>query len=73
MSERYTFDMSRLKGRMVEKYGTIKRTAEASGLRREQISLALSGKRQLTPTEIVRLCQSLDIPDNEVHDYFFQT
>jgi hypothetical protein len=73
MSERKTFNYAKLRGRMVEKYGTIEKTAEAAGLRRDMISLALNGKRQFTQADIVTLIATLEIPSEEVGAYFFTT
>lgn len=71
MSEKKTFNLAKLRGRMVEKFGTVYRAAEAAGIRRELISLALNAKRELTPTEIFKLCEVLEIPDDEIRSYFF--
>lgn len=73
MCEKNKFDFSKLRGRMVEKYGTIEKTAEAAGLRRDTLSLALNGKRTFTQSEIVILTKALDIPSAEVGLYFFRT
>lgn len=71
MSEKKTFNLAKLRGRMVEKFGTVYQAAEAAGIRRELISLALNAKRELTPTEIFKLCEVLEIPDDEIRAYFF--
>ena len=73
MSERKAFNYAKLRGRMVEKYGTIEKTAEAAGVRRDMISLALNGKRQFTQADIVTLIATLEIPSEEVGAYFFTT
>lgn len=71
MSERRAFNYAKLRGRMVEKFGTIEKTAEASGLRRDMISLALNGKRHFTQADIMALAKALEIPSEEVGVYFF--
>lgn len=73
MSERKIFNYAKLRGRMVEKYGSIEKTAEAAGLRRDMISLALNGKRQFTQADIMTLAKVLEIPSEEVGAYFFTT
>ena len=73
MSERKIFNYAKLRGRMVEKYGSIEKTAEAAGLRRDMISLALNGKRQFTQADIMTLAKALEIPHEEVGAYFFTT
>ena len=71
MSERKTFNYSKLRGRMVEMFGTISETAEAAGIRRDMLSQALNGKRAFTQAEIATLTQTLKIPSEEVGVYFF--
>lgn len=71
MSERKTFNLAKLRGRMVEKYGAVYKAAEVAQIPREKISLALNGKRELTPTEIFNLCEALEIQDDEIRTYFF--
>lgn len=71
MSERMVFNYSKLRGRMVEVYGTIGKTAEAAEIRRDMLSQAMNGRRAFTPTEISRLARVLDIPAEEIGAYFF--
>ena len=71
MSERETFDYSKLRGRIVEMFGTIGKFAEASGIRAEQFTSAFNQKRTFTQSEIIRICELLDIPDAEIGLYFF--
>jgi hypothetical protein len=71
MSERKAFNYSKLRGRMVEMFGTIGETAEAAGIRRDALSMALNGKRAFTQAEIAILAQTLQIPSEEVGIYFF--
>ena len=71
MSEKKTFNYSKLRGRMIELYGTITDTADAAGLRRDMVSLALNGKRAFTQTEISILAKTLKIPSEEIGIYFF--
>ena len=71
MSERKTFNYSKLRGRMVEMFGTIGETAEAAGIRRDMLSMALNGRRAFTQAEIATLSATLEIPSEEVGLYFF--
>lgn len=73
MCEKKEFNYSKLRGRMVEVYGTIEKTAEAAGLRRDMISQALNGKRAFTQQEISKLSETLQIPESEIGTYFFRT
>ena len=71
MCEANKFNFSKLRGRMVEIFGTIEKTAEAAGMRRDMISLALNGKRVFTQQEILTLANALDISSEEIGLYFF--
>lgn len=71
MCEERKFNYSKLRGRMVEVFGTIEKTCEAAGLRRDMVSLALNGKRLFTQPEIYALADVLQIPNTEIGLYFF--
>ena len=72
MCEDKKYNYSKLRGRMVEMFGTIEKTCEAAELRREMVSLALNGKRLFTQPEISVLADVLKIPDAEIGLYFFK-
>lgn len=72
MSERMTFNYAKLRGRIVEKLGTIQKAAEAADIRSEQFTDAFKGRRTFTQTEIVILCNVLEIPSEEIPAYFFE-
>ena len=71
MCEERKFNYSKLRGRMVEVFGTIEKTCEAAGLRRDMVSLALNGKRLFTQPEILALAEALQISSAEIGLYFF--
>ena len=73
MSERKQINYAKLREKKKKKYGSIEKTAEASGLRRDMISLALNGKRQFTQADILTLARVLEIEDEEIGAYFFKT
>ena len=73
MCDEKNFNYSKLRGRMVEIFGTIEKTAEAAGIRRDMISQALNGKRAFTQKEISVLSETLQIPESEIGLYFFKT
>jgi len=64
-------DYSKVRGRIVEKYKTIGKFAESSGIRAEQFTDAFNGRRSFTSMEIMRICELLEIPDEEIKIYFF--
>ena len=61
----------KLRGRIVEKYGTIKAFAEAAGLTATATSLKLTGKTAFDAPTIQKWCDLLDIPISEAGLYFF--
>ena len=65
------YDYSKLLGRIVEKVGTQGRFAERIGLSERSVSLKLNGKQGCKQSEIAVACEVLDIPFDEISDYFF--
>lgn len=68
-----SFDYSKLRGRIVEKFGSIKAFAEAYGLTSVTMSNKLNGKVAISPDDIVKMSspELLDIQPNDYHLYFF--
>lgn len=67
----FTFDFSKLRGRIIEKYGSDANFAEALGILPQQLSPKLTGKTGITKAEIVEWCRLLDIAVEEIGVYFF--
>lgn len=65
------FDYSKLKGRIVECYGSQSRFADAFGISKNSMSLKLCGTTSITQADICRMCKMLDIPNKEIGTYFF--
>ena len=65
------YDYRKLRGKIVEKYGTQTKFAEAMGWSIRTASLKMTGKRFWNQTEITRASELLGIQNNEVADYFF--
>lgn len=65
------YDYSRLLGKIVEKYGTQAKFASAMGLSEHTISKKLNVVIGWKQSEILKACDLLGIPFNEVGDYFF--
>ena len=65
------FDYRKLLGKIVEKYGTQIKFAEAMELSERSLSLKLNGKVHFKQTEIVKACRLLDIAAADIADYFF--
>ena len=72
MSEKLTFNYAKLRGRIVEKCGTIQKATAESGIRSELFTDAFKGRRTFTQTEIATLCEILQIPGEEIAAYFFE-
>lgn len=73
MSDKPEFNYSKLHGRIVEKFKTIKAVSEKTGIRGELFTDAFKGRRTFTQPEIYTLCDVLEIPREEMADYFFTT
>ncbi len=65
------YEYSKLLGRIIEKFGTQAKFAEAMGLSERSLSLKLNGKVGFKQNEITKACQLLDITGAEITSYFF--
>lgn len=67
------FDFSKLRGRIVEKYGTCENFAAAVGTAKATMSGKLNNKVKITGQEIYKwsLPEFLDIAAEEIGVYFF--
>ena len=66
------FDYSKLKGRIIEVYGSQQRFAIAMGLSERSMSLKMQNKVGWKQPEINKACALLEIDINELHEYFFK-
>lgn len=67
------FDFSKLRGRIIERYGTCADFAKAMGKGATWLSDRLLSKTPWDLEEIAQVCQPefLDIPNEKIHVYFF--
>ena len=65
------FDYSKLRGRIIEKYGTQIAFAKAMELSERSISLKLTGKRTWTQNEIDKAIILLGLTELDIPYYFF--
>lgn len=65
------FETAKLRGRIVEKYGTLKAFAAAVGNSESFISQYMNGKKVLDQRMIESWAAALDIPSSEYDVYFF--
>lgn len=65
------FDYSKLRGRIVEKYGSASGFAEELGVLVQQISPKLTNKKSITKKDILVWSEKLEIPIDDIGAYFF--
>lgn len=61
----------KLKGRIIEIYGTCSAFAKALGVSRQNVSMILSGKRGISQKVIMRWAELLDIPVEQIGEFFY--
>lgn len=62
---------AKLRGRIVEKYGSQAAFAAAIGWREALMSAKLNNKSEWAFSEVMKACELLEIPVSEAHQYFF--
>ena len=65
------FDYSKLRGRIIEKFGTVEKFADAMGLSKASLSSKLNHGTSFGQKQIPQACFLLDIKAEEVGRYFF--
>jgi hypothetical protein len=65
------FDYSKLRGRIVEKYGSISKFSEKLTISRTSVDLKLNNKVDISRAEILEWSKLLDINADEYSSYFF--
>lgn len=65
------YNYLKLKGKIVEKFGTVSGYAEAMGISKGTASMKLSGKVGFSRDDIEKSMKLLDISADEISDYFF--
>ena len=66
------YDYSKLRGRIIEKYGCVSKFCDAINISETTIYLKLQNKKEFTQSQIYDACNLLDIPLEEIHVYFFR-
>ena len=69
--DKLVFDYSKLRGRIIEKYGYTKEFARAIGTSPTSLSLKLNNKGSFSQAEIKRAIDVLGIEPGSVTSYFF--
>lgn len=65
------FNYSKLNGRIVERFGSQAKFAEAMGISEHSISQKVNNKTTWKNTEIHKACGLLEISNADVWEYFF--
>ena len=66
-----TFEYGRLKGRIIEKFGSQKKFAETMGCSEATITKKLTNSVGFDTEEIVLWCRTLEIEHEDIPAYFF--
>lgn len=69
--KKYEYDLSKLCGRIVEKFGTRTAFANKLGISLQQLSPKLTGETGITRRDVVEWSEALEIPADEIGVYFF--
>lgn len=65
------FNYSKLKGRIIEKFGSQTAFVKAFGVSENTFSLKMNNKVRFTTDDITRIIKMLDIPEEAIGEYFF--
>lgn len=65
------YNYRKLVGRIIEKYGSQKEFAKALNETETELSLKLNNKRGISREQMLEIIKLLDIPKEEVYEYFF--
>ena len=66
-----SFNFDKLRGKIIECYGTIEKFSLKLGVTSTTVGRKLSGKNGWTQDEIIKSCELLSIPINDIPAYFF--
>lgn len=65
------YDYSKLRGRIIECFGTSGTFAKAFPMSERTLSLKMNSKRSWSQKQIARACELLHISQQDMPDYFF--
>lgn len=65
------YSYNKLRGRIVEKYGTQEKFAEALDVSKQMVSMKMTGKSSFSQKDILTWCDLLSIQHDQISDYFF--
>lgn len=67
------FNYSKLKGRIVEFFGTQENFARAMKISASALNNKLNGRSEFDQSEIIKALKLLEVEEHEVRSYFFAT
>ena len=73
MNTNIIFDYSILEGKIKQYYDTQEKFASAIPMGRTTLNQTLQNKNDFTVRKIVRICELLNIPTEEISNVFFKT
>ena len=65
-------DFNKIRGMIVEKYGTIQSFAKAVGTTQSQMSKYINGKSEWSYTFLSRVIDALGVPPDKIGEIFFK-
>lgn len=65
------FDYSKLRGRIVEKFGNISQFSKELKITRTSVNMKLNNRMNFTRSDMIEWSRLLDIPKEELGCYFF--
>lgn len=65
------FNYNKLRGRIIEKYGSQSVFAKDFGCSERTLSLKMTGKRPWKQAEILKAIKLLGLSEDDIQDYFF--
>lgn len=71
MTEKIQFDYRKLRGKIVEVFGSVSNFCDATGKNRAAVTTKLCNGGSMRQEEIIQFADALGIQDNEYQDYFF--
>lgn len=67
------FDYSKLKGRIIEKFGTQTNFVKKFGVSENTFSLKMNNKLRFSTDDIIKISDMLEINGDDIGSYFFTT
>ena len=65
------FSYNKLRGRIIEKYGTQSAFVKEFGVSENAFSQKMNNKTRFNSDDVIKIVKMLDIKENEIHQYFF--